>query len=1769
MASMSSFGFFVALLLKPCGLFPMQQINSLPDVGKPFRLPMAGAVRWFAARADKLVPLLLAAFCLSLVSVEGATLPGNFTETTIAAPSGGNWNEAVGVLFEENGRMYVWERGGRVWIKEYGASTWSSFIDISEEVGGWRDFGLLGFVLDPNFRVNGYIYLMYVVDRHHLMDFGTPSYNPASNQYFAATIGRITRYTARSSDGFRTVDPASRRILLGETRQTGIPILHESHGIGTLVFGADGTLLASCGDGASYSSTDTGNASETYYSQGLTDGIIKPKENIGAYRSQLLDSHNGKVLRLDPATGDGLPSNPFFDSANPRSARSRVWALGLRNPCRMTLRPETGSHNKADGNPGVLCIGDVGWNTWEDLHVAGGPGKNFGWPAFEGLEVQSSYFARNIQNLDAPNPFFGVGGCTQQYLYFNQLIKQDSLNPVSFTDSCGNTIPGSIPRFIHTRPAIDWRHGQTVARTGIYDGSGNAAVVAVGAGGSPVSGSQFPGNCSIGGVWYTANDFPAQYKNTYFHADYGATWIQNFVFDANDRPTAVRTFLSGGGGVVALATHPIDGGLYYISWSTTLRKIAYVPGGNLPPTAVVSANKYYGPGPLAVQFTGSGSTDPEGLPLTHNWNFGDGTPNSTAANPSHTFNAASGVPTKYTVALTVTDSALQTSIRTVIISVNNTPPSVTLTSPVDGTQYPLTGDTVYNLTANVADAEFPDGQLKYEWQTILHHNNHEHAEPIDTNHVTTTVISPVGCDGNTYFYRIVLTVTDPAGLSTQREVSLYPDCGGSNTAPTVSNIADQTINQGASTGAIAFTVGDAETAASALTVSGSSSNPTLVPNGNIVFGGSGANRTVTVTPAAGQSGSATITVTVSDGTLTASDPFVLTVNSGGAPTYLFSEGFEGTGYENSGWSEAGTPNEDYTTSVLHGAQSLNCVGAQYLWRTFRYADSFNLYFRIRWNAWADYSNIIAWDDIGWSTVGGIWADDNRISIAHGSAYAVGTTSIAVNTTYHVWAEWARGSGNNGTMKLYVSGDGIKPGTPEASITIGTGGGTERMYMGPFAAGPNVVFDRILVDDVPIGSNPDGTQNQTPTLGDIPNQTINEDSSTGAIAFTVGDAETSASALTLSGSSSNPTLVPNGNIVFGGSGANRTATVTPAANQSGSATITVTVSDGSLTASDPFVLTVNAVNDAPTISNIADQTVSQGTATGALAFTIGDAETAASALTVSGSSSNPTLVPNGNIVFGGSGANRTVTVTPAANQAGSATITVTVSDGTLTAGDSFVLTVNPASNTAPTISDISNRTVNEDGTTGAIAFTIGDAETAASALAVSGSSSNPTLVPNGNIVFGGSGANRTVTVTPAANQSGGVTITVTVSDGALSASDPFVLTVNAVNDAPTISNIADQTINQGASTGAIAFTVGDAETAASALTVSGSSSNPTLVPNGNIVFGGSGANRTVTVTPVATQSGSATITVTVSDGTLTASDPFVLTVNSGSAPTYLFSEGFEGAGYENSGWSEAGTPNEDYTTSVLHGAQSLNCVGAQYLWRTFRYADSFNLYFRIRWNAWADYSNIIAWDDIGWSTVGGIWADDNRISIVHGSAYAVGTTSIAVNTTYHVWVEWTRGSGNNGTMKLYVSGDGIKPGTPEASVTTGTGGGTERMYMGPFAAGPNVVFDRILVDDVSIGSNPPDGTQSITQSSMDVVEPPKPASVRLLGVTEAGHVTLSVEGEVGQTVAVEVSGNLTDWTRLTTLENTDGTLEFTDVKAAGQTPRFYRAVSVSKSPIRAQ
>jgi surface-anchored protein len=563
--------------------------------------------------------------------------------------------------------------------------------------------------------------------------------------------------------------------------------------------------------------------------------------------------------------------------------------------------------------------------------------------------------------------------------------------------------------------------------------------------------------------------------------------------------------------------------------------------------------------------------------------------------------------------------------------------------------------------------------------------------------ITVPILEDISAEGDENF-NLTLSAPTPTNLNEYiRDVEL--DANGligtigsavvtivdNDIPPTISNVANQTTPEDVAKTGIAFTVGDDTTPAGSLTVTATSSNTTLVPNGNIVLGGSGANRTVSITPASNQFGSTTITLTVTDEIgLTATDTFTLTVTS--------------------------------------------------------------------------------------------------------------------------------------------------------------------------------------VNDVP-------------TISDVGNQSIDQNQATGALAFTVGDVETAVAALTVSASSSNTTLIPNGNIVISGSGANRTVIVTPATNQSGSATITLTVTDGEgESSSDTFLVNVNSVNSAPTISNVSNQSTDEDTATDAIAFTIGDGETAAGALVVSATSSDTTLVPNANIVLGGSGANRTATITPALNQFGSTTITLTVTDASgLTATDAFLLTVSSV-NDLPTISDIGNQSTQTATSVGPISLTIGDVETASASLTVTAGSSNTTLLPLSGIVIAGSGANRTVTLTPAAGQTGSATVTLTVTDADGGSRTDTVELVVTSNTAPTISNIGDRFIPENNSLGPISFTIGDTETAAGALTISAMSSNTSVVPNGNIVFGGSGAARTLTITPAANQFGPTTITITVTDaGGLQASDTFVLTV----------------------------------------------------------------------------------------------------------------------------------------------------------------------------------------------------------------------------------------------------------------------------------------------------
>ncbi|MEI9912559.1 MAG: PKD domain-containing protein [Bacteroidota bacterium] len=381
-----------------------------------------------------------------------------------------------------------------------------------------------------------------------------------------------------------------------------------------------------------------------------------------------------------------------------------------------------------------------------------------------------AYSTFTTPNINEPNPLFGTGSCTQRYFTFNNLLKQATADGLTTVfNPCNTSIPiGSGNRYVHRRPAIDWKQYENNARVPVFTGN-TAATALIGTAASNVTGNPFPGNCSIGGFWYTGTLFPANFRNTYFHADYGAQWIKSFTIGFTDVVQKVQDFASGSGvgAIVCLNENPFDGSLVYVDIGTnSVKAIGY--GGNQIPVVKMSSDVTYGPSVLNVNFTGNTSFDPDGGSLTYLWNFGDGV-TSTVANPSHPFTATTAK--KFVVTLTVRDNLNATATDSIIVSVNNTPPNVLITSPVNNSTYKVGPDSIYAFRATVTDAEHLPSQLKYEWQKILRHNNHEHPSQIDTARITSGAIARVGCTGETYYWLIRLKVTDAAGLSTTDSLS--------------------------------------------------------------------------------------------------------------------------------------------------------------------------------------------------------------------------------------------------------------------------------------------------------------------------------------------------------------------------------------------------------------------------------------------------------------------------------------------------------------------------------------------------------------------------------------------------------------------------------------------------------------------------------------------------------------------------------------------------------------------------------------------------------------------------------------------------------------------------------------------------------------------------------------------------------------------------------------------------------------------------------------
>lgn len=464
-------------------------------------------------------------------------------------------------------------------------------------------------------------------------------------------------------------------------------------------------------------------------------------------------------------------------------------------------------------------------------------------------------------------------------------------------------------------------------------------------------------------------------------------------------------------------------------------------------------------------------------------------------------------------------------------------------------------------------------------------------------------------------------------------------------------------------------------------------------------------------------------------------------------------------------------------------------------------------------------------------------------------------------------------------KLGVLGSSSNPVLVPNSNIVLSGSGTTRTVTVTPAAGQSgtativiAASDGALVTKTAFGLSVQ-TVNQAPVISLISDQNMEEDTLGRAVAFSISDRETAGSQLVVRAESSDQVLLPSENLAISGSGTERSVLIQPAVNQNGECFVRVRVHDGELTSERIFKLLVVAVNDFPTMSEVADQEATAGVTAGPIDFAVNDVDSAE--LKVSARSGNENLIPFSSIVVNGSGAGRTISFTPSATASGTTTIILVATDGSKSVEESFGVTVR-AANLAPVISSLPGQTLVEDTISAELAFTISDPDTAASSLRVSARSSNPALIPDANIQLRGAEGNRSVQMMPALNATGQAVITLEVSDGAKSASTAFLVTVEAVNDYPTVSSIAPQTTYAGARLGPVAFTIGDAETGADQLRVAARTSNTVLVPLANISLGGSGANRTITVMPAANQYGTTKLYLIITDGSKTIERSFYFT-----------------------------------------------------------------------------------------------------------------------------------------------------------------------------------------------------------------------------------------------------------------------------------------------------
>jgi glucose/arabinose dehydrogenase len=334
----------------------------------------------------KIYLVLLISFTLLSLGVQ--------SQTIVLEEMPANFNRPVDIKNAGDDRLFIVEKAGLIWImSKDGVKLPTPFLDIVSLVNsGANERGLLGLAFHPDYATNGYFYVNYTGAGGHT---------------------RISRFSRSMADP-NLADPGSELILMTVNQP------FNNHNAGDLAFGPDGYLYIGMGDGGS--GGDPGNRSQN------------PQDLLG------------KMLRIDVDGGMPYsipPSNPFVGSLD---TLSEIWALGLRNPWRISFDRLTGD----------FWIGDVGQNAWEeiDMEPAGSPGGlNWGWRCYEGFAPYNTGGCGPQNSYDPPVHVYPNNtntGCsvTGGYVYRGSSYP-DLYGKYLYADFCSGRIwalfPGSIP----------------------------------------------------------------------------------------------------------------------------------------------------------------------------------------------------------------------------------------------------------------------------------------------------------------------------------------------------------------------------------------------------------------------------------------------------------------------------------------------------------------------------------------------------------------------------------------------------------------------------------------------------------------------------------------------------------------------------------------------------------------------------------------------------------------------------------------------------------------------------------------------------------------------------------------------------------------------------------------------------------------------------------------------------------------------------------------------------------------------------------------------------------------------------------------------------------------------------------------------------------------------------------------------------------------------------------------------------------------------------